>query len=252
MLERNPAQPNRFCFSFLNLIKKIGEAFTRERDRWPLWAPLAVGTGIIIYFQLPFEPSLWALMATPLLVIPVLLARNHFGLMIALSIPLLIVVGFNAGQIETKLAEAPMLEKQIGPTGVTGRLVYTELMPKGVRLTLKDPEINRLSPEMTPLKVRVRMQYKNLTDVPPTGSLVNLWAELGPFSEPVMPHATDFRWQAYFKQLGGLGWSMGEIRLAMPIRRCRHGAINSVWRSSMRASCSRSMSILISAAMWRR
>jgi len=197
----------------VNHIKKIGEAFTRERDRWPLWAPLAIGAGIAIYFQLPFEPPLWALAAMPLLIIPVLLVRNYFGLMIALSIPVLIAIGFNAGQMETKLVEAPMLGKQIGPTGVTGRLVYTELMPQGIRLTLKNPQIDRLPMEQTPLKVRVRMKNETLADVPPTGSLVNLWAELGPFSEPVAPHATDFRWQAYFKQLGGLGWSMGEIRL---------------------------------------
>ena len=135
---------------------------------------------------------------------------------IALAVLLLIALGFNAGQIETKLVEAPMLNRQTGLTSVTGRLVFTEVMPDGVRLTLKDPEIDRLPPGKTPLKVRVRLARKNLADVPPAGSLINLWAELGPFSEPVMPHAMDFRWQAFYRQLGGLGWSTGDIRLVDP------------------------------------
>jgi competence protein ComEC len=62
----------------------------------------------------------------------------------------------------------------------------------------------------------VRFDRKTLADVPPAGSLVTMWAELGPFEEPVMPHAMNFRWQAFFRQLGGLGWSTSTINLIDP------------------------------------
>ena len=153
-------------------------------------------------------------MIAPLLLLAMWLSRQHLYVMIALAAPLLFVIGFNAGQIETKIVAEPMLDRQIGPTSVTGRLVFTEVMPKGVRLTLKDPEIGHVPPEFTPLKVRVRLQSATLADVPETGASVNLWAQLGPYSEPVAPHATDFRWQAFFRQLHGLGWSTTDVELA--------------------------------------
>ena len=60
------------------------------------------------------------------------------------------------------------------------------------------------------------MNNKTLDDIPPPGSRINFLAQIGPFSEPVEPGATDFRWQAYFRQLGGLGWSYSHINLVDP------------------------------------
>ena len=34
------------------------ERLAAERDRWPLWLPVALGTGAAAYFALPAEPSL--------------------------------------------------------------------------------------------------------------------------------------------------------------------------------------------------
>ena len=49
--------PRRVCEAFLTL----GHQALAERDRWPLWLPVALGTGIALYFALPFEPSpAWA------------------------------------------------------------------------------------------------------------------------------------------------------------------------------------------------
>ena len=33
--------------------------FLAERERWALWLPVALGLGVVVYFALPFEPSLW-------------------------------------------------------------------------------------------------------------------------------------------------------------------------------------------------
>ena len=30
-----------------------------ERERWLLWLPVALGTGVALYFALPVEPPLW-------------------------------------------------------------------------------------------------------------------------------------------------------------------------------------------------
>jgi hypothetical protein len=43
--------------------------------------------------------------------------------------------------------------------------------------------------------------------------LIDLWAQVGPFSEPVMQGTTDFRRQACFWQLGGPSWSFSAIKI---------------------------------------
>ncbi len=198
----------------MNSFQILGDQFARERDRWPLWAPVPIGVGLVLYFRLPFEPSAWVLMASPVLAVAAWFARPWPPLAITVAIILLAALGFNAAQIEARLVDAPMLDRQIGPTSVKGRIVFTEAMPDGVRLTIAHPEIGHLPPERAPIKARVKFERKTLADVPPTGSLVDLWAELEPFADPAMPHANDFRWQAYFRQLGAVGWSYSPIELA--------------------------------------
>ncbi|MGE3622678.1 MAG: ComEC/Rec2 family competence protein [Bdellovibrionales bacterium] len=196
----------------MNLPRILGHQLMRERDRWLLWTPVAIGAGIVVYFKLPFEPPLWTLAAAPFLAILIFIARHRFILFVLLLIPMLFALGFSVAQIETRWLATPLLNRPIGPTSVTGRLMLTEIMPKGVRLTLKDPVVDRLPPEQTPPKVRIRIQNKTIADVPPPGTLVNLWAQLSPFTEPVMPHTMDFRWLFYFRQTGAVGWSTSDIR----------------------------------------
>lgn len=129
---------------------------------------------------------------------------------------LMMALGFNAAQVSTRLSYTPMLNRESSVQPVTGNLVYTEVMPEGVRLTLKDVTIGHMAPENTPVKIRIRMDNKTLDDVPPPGSRISVWAQTGPFSEPVGPGANDFRRQSYFRQLGGLGWSYSKITLVDP------------------------------------
>ncbi|MDX2028662.1 MAG: ComEC/Rec2 family competence protein [Alphaproteobacteria bacterium] len=200
----------------MNPLRIIAQPFAQEHERWLLWVPAGLGAGIVIYFNLPFEPPLWALAATPLLALAAWLGRAHIGLLMPLTAALTLALGFNAAQIETLYSAAPMMDRQIGPVPVTGRLMVTEMMPDGVRLTLKDPEIGRLPPERTPYQIRIRMKDKNLTDMPEPGSRINIWAQVGPFSEPVAPHAYDFRRQSFFLRLGGMGWSRSAIDVVDP------------------------------------
>jgi competence protein ComEC len=198
-----------------------------ERDRWSLWLPVGMGTGIAFYFGLTEEPPVWAFALSPITIAAFFLVRQNYKARMLVGALLMCALGFNAAQMETRLVASPMLDRETSVKAVEGRLMLTEVMPEGVRLTLKDLEIGKRdadpehpdehpgrpawSPERTPEKIRIRMKNKDLTDIPPPGSRINLWAQIGPFSEPVMPGATDFRWQSYYKQLGALGWSYSHI-----------------------------------------
>ena len=189
------------------MIGIVAKSLAAERERWPLWAPVGLGAGIVLYFALPAEPSLWVLAVSPILAAGTYLSRRHYPAMLAVFALLTFMLGFNAAQLEAHMDMRPMLDREIGPVPIEGRLMMTEVMPDGVRLTIKDLVIGRLSPERTPEKIRIRLDDLTLADVPPPGAQISLMGRVGPFSEPVAPGATDFRWQAYFKHLGGLGWA---------------------------------------------
>ncbi|MBE9553914.1 MAG: hypothetical protein IMF05_10670, partial [Proteobacteria bacterium] len=99
----------------------LADIVSGERERWLLWAPVAFGVGIGIYFGLPWEPPAmagififafatliaWRLRA--ILVLALLLLGVAFG-----------AGGFAAAQLRTHLAAVPVLAKPYGPAGVTG------------------------------------------------------------------------------------------------------------------------------------
>jgi competence protein ComEC len=192
-------------------FRPIVQNVLEERERWFLWLPAGLGAGIALYFVLPFEPSpLWLLLAPSLAALAFALRRRPAALALS-AIPLSLALGFNAAQLETWSAAAPMLERMTGPGPVTGLLIRAEPMPDGARLTLKDPVIGHVAADRTPLMIRIRTKQP-LDKVPEPGERINLWAEVGPFSDPVAPGGYDFRRQAFFRRLGGAGWSYGEVR----------------------------------------
>ncbi|MGB9152244.1 MAG: ComEC/Rec2 family competence protein, partial [Alphaproteobacteria bacterium] len=204
-------------FHSVNPLLTLVGTFERERSRWVYWAPVALAAGIVVYFELPFEPSLWALAIVPVIAAGAWFVRHlSWAAAIILFVLALAGLGFSAAQVETRMDERPMLDRDYGPVPIAGRVAMTELMPDGIRLTLTHPRIGHLPPEATPEKIRIKLKDLTLDDAPPTGAEINLYGQVGPFSEPVAPGATDFRWQSYFKHLGGLGWGYGKITVEDP------------------------------------
>src|SRR5918994_2132086 len=42
-----------------SLVTWLAGNLLAERERWLLWLPVALGSGIALYFALPVEPPLW-------------------------------------------------------------------------------------------------------------------------------------------------------------------------------------------------
>ena len=198
----------------MSVFLGLAHTFTNERQRWPLWIPVGMAVGIISYFALSFEPPAWFLLASPLLAVALFGLRYVWWTGAVLGFVVLLgVIGFNAAQLETRMDARPMLDREIGPVPIEGRLMLTEIMPDGVRITLKDPTLGHLPPEQTPEKIRIRLNDVGVNDLPATGAKVSLLGRVGAFSEPVVPGANDFRRQAFFRHLGGLGWAYGAVKL---------------------------------------
>ncbi len=185
-----------------------------ERERWVLWLPVGVGTGIGVYFALPAEPPPWPAGAVLLVSLAVLAAaRQRPGLRLLMIAIAAVAAGFVAAQVRAVLVEAPMLERRIGPLTVEGRVVEVEPLGRGRRILLDDLRIAGMAAVETPRRARIRLAYE-----PPLapGSRIRVRAVLSPPPAPAVPGAFDFQRQSYFRGLGAVGFAMGRAEALAP------------------------------------
>ena len=179
-----------------------------ERDRWALWLPVAIGLGVGIYFLLPTEPPLWMGAVVAFLALAsIVVARRRLVLMMGAIAVAAVAIGFTAAQVRTSTVAAPLLGDEIGPVIVVGTVVAIEALPAGQRIVLDDLTIEDLPPEETPDRVRIRISKRDVSLVP--GQRIELLAELGPTSPPVIPGGFDFQRAAFFRGIGAQGFAYG-------------------------------------------
>ena len=207
------------------ILAGLAERLAGERERWGLWAPVGVGSGVALYFSLHFEPPGW-LGATALAAALAALSfgRERPGVLAMALVALTASLGFAAAQLRTWSQSAPVLQRDLGIVGLSGRVILTESMPEGVRLTLSEVHVDRMAAEATPDHVRIRLPER-LTP-PPPGAVIRLKAMLHPPPPPAEPGAYDFQRQAFFDGNGGIGFALTQPELV-------DGPPPSLWRRLM-------------------
>lgn len=195
-------------------MKGWTEEAALQKTRLFLWIPVAFGAGIGLYFGLAREPWPFAgvVVAVTLLPAIVLLYRRHFGAAgwfagyIAVLAVFLAASGFVAAQIGTHMVGTPMLERSIGPVDIEGTVESVEDLggSGGSRAVLRDLSIERLAPEDTPRKIRVR--FKKDAGLA-AGARIRTLAKIEPPSGAVAPGAYDFRRHLFFEGIGGVGFA---------------------------------------------
>lgn len=193
-------------------LPNIASKLLRDRDRWPLWLPVALGSGIGIYFELPFEPPLaWAAAAgvagTAFLLW--VIASDGSALRICLSLLAAVSFGFAIAKARTEIVAAPVLSSRIGPVGLDGLVEQSELHGKGIRIVLGRLHIRQLSSRETPARVRISVRAE--TALPQPGRRVRVTAVLMPPPAPASPGAYDFGRTAYYLRIGGVGYAYGHL-----------------------------------------
>ena len=193
-----------------------------EQDRWPLFAPVAVGMGIGLYFSMPSEPGWGSLvgLAIVLAVALAVLARplligvepaspvRYAGLVICIFAAL-VALGFAAAKTRTILVAAPILSEPDGPVELDGEVIGASKQEGGGwRLLITPSRIEDVAPENMPAVVRMSVRQKGLTFQP--GERIQIWGRLMPPPDPVSPYAFDFARQSYFKQIGAVGFALGQ------------------------------------------
>jgi competence protein ComEC len=190
-----------------------------ERARWFNWVPVLFGLGIALYFSLPTEPTMLAVLTPlPAAVILKFVGRGKGTLAYLASTALLCLAGgLVVAKLRTEWVRAPVLERQLSGVEVRGYVELVEPKPtRGQRITLRVVSLGKLTPDQTPRRVRIRTLVSTVGLKPGDGVLIK--ATLAAPAEPSEPGAFDFGRNAWYLGLGGIGYAMSGAELDPTLR----------------------------------
>jgi competence protein ComEC len=203
----------------------LGEQVSAERDRWFPWSVAAFAAGSVIYFSLNAEPSiLFAILITSTGVGLVLLFRASPTLPKRFLCVLLgaACFGFSAAKLRTEIVDAPIIEREMGPLRVEGRIesVFIE-DDRTARILIAPTQIGREA-ENLPRRLRLSVRGENAVGAVSPGVRVSLLVILRPPPEPAMPGGYDFARWAFFSGIGGVGFVLGAPTSLDPVPTTGH------------------------------
>lgn len=182
-----------------------------QRDRLPLWLPVALGAGIAAWFVLP-TPGSWraALFAMLALACAGVALGSRAGRCLII-LGLMAALGLGLVWSRADRVAAPRLDRPVVAM-VEGRVVRVERLAErdAVRLTLAEA-----GPEGVPPMVRISVGEALPEGVVP-GARIGVRARLMPPPPPVAPGGYDFQRRAWFMGLGASGRAIGRVTLIAP------------------------------------
>lgn len=176
-----------------------------EADRWGLWSPVALGMGCALYITAMREPSWAFLLVAAGVVAAACVGARLWGrsrALIALT-TLLALCACGAVLSKTRAVRvaapvAPVLQA----VTIEGWVVeVASPSESGPRLVIAPTYIEGLSPDATPLRVRVTSP----DGIVGPGAAVRFTGLLNPPPPPAAPGAYDFARNAWFDGIGGVG-----------------------------------------------
>lgn len=185
-----------------------------QADRWTLWAPVAFGLGCAGYMTLNVEPPTVLAGGLMMVAVATVVAARRFGSVGALVLAALLAftaAGFLSGRIRTLQVAAPVAPAEQRAWAIEGWVVdVASPGASGPRLLIAPTAVEGLTPDETPVRVRVTLRDQS---PPAPGTAIRLRAMIGPPPAPASPGAYDFARDAWFNRVGGVGFTLGEVTL---------------------------------------
>ncbi len=208
--------PSRLIGAIRSGFARLAGAASAESSRWPLWLPVALGSGVGAYFSLRFEPA--AGVAVAAAGAAVAAAAISYRSLSALprvggAFFCAFLVGFTSAKVREELVAAPILSAPVGPTSIEGRVDYAQSHGKGIRVVLSHLRSYRLEGA---IPGRVRISFRTGADVLKPGDTIRATAVLMPPSGPAAPGAYDFARTAFFDRIGAVGYAYGRPAVIHP------------------------------------
>ena len=179
-----------------------------QQGRLALWLPVFMGAGVLLYFSLRSEPPLWAGAAVALpAAVAAALARFPVR---AITAPLAAAaIGFTAAQLATARA-SPLEHLPHRAVELSGTVQAVEVLPEGVRVTLRPVQLDGGAALARSMRVRLRA---NDPAQPEAGDAIRIRALVQAPSPPAYPGGWDLQRDAFFSGLGGYGFAIGRAEL---------------------------------------
>lgn len=194
-----------------NFLKTLSGWAVIERERFFDWLPVGMGFGIAAYFSLMEEPAAEMGLIAAFICLGLAALSWRWPRMRFVALTLLAVsTGFTSAQWRTHEVSAPQLERRLGSRDVTGTVIKTSLGDeRQLKLLIKNPTISGLDADKTPAVLSLAVRTKG--DKVDVGDVVRMRAILMPPSTPAIPGGFDYARQAFFAQIGGVGFAIGPI-----------------------------------------
>lgn len=182
-------------------------------DSRPLLFAFSLCAGVVVYFSQQNEPAMGICLLATISAGIFFLATRWVWQLSRLNVPALILLGltggYTAATVRTATVAAPVILSETRPLMLEGWVREVEPGTKGDRLRIEVHALSGLSADETPAYVRVTHRL-NLNVAP--GRFVRCFVVLRPPPSPSLQGDYDFRRQAWFEQLGGVGYVMGRCR----------------------------------------
>lgn len=199
-------------FQIKNIVASLCNNLAKERPRWPLWIPLALGNGVSLYLGWPYEPPLVPTLA--LLGLAIFLAlfgifkENLFNKFISWAF-LWMALGFAWIMINAHWINPRPLSCDWGPRwieGIVHAIDHTASKTSLYQRLVFSPRHSQL-PKSTTLHVRTH-------SVPLyPGDRIRLKAKFEPLPRASLVHGYDAERENFFRGIGARGYSMTAVTL---------------------------------------
>lgn len=205
---------------FLNFVA-LERQLQRERDQLALWIPVAVGTGIAIWFMVANAFGSLAIISFCVGFALTVRVFVYHGRIAAAGFWFAVMVASGSSVIALRTASvaAPVLQR---PTVVTfyARIEKIELLSSRAiaRITLDTEGKQKL-----PARVRVNIALEKASLALQSGAIIKLRARLMPPATAALPGAYNFAERAWYQGLGASGQALGAITIVAPAAR------NALW-----------------------
>ncbi len=185
----------------------LAACLLEDRNRWFLWTPVLFAVGTALYFNLTWHPDpIWLFLPIiPLLFLLFPFLRHRQVSLVTILTFLVFASGFSGAALRSFLVEAPVLGKKTVST-LTGTVLSKSANDRKTRLVLESLVFEK--PTIPALR-KIRLTVRNdISSIEP-GDRVTVKAVLLPPPPPAYPGAYDFQRDAFFKQIGAVGYSIG-------------------------------------------
>jgi competence protein ComEC len=178
------------------------------------WAPVAFGTGVVLYFAADREPVWWlaAAVAAAAVAAAVRLRARPAGFPVAVAAAA-VAAGFATAALKSRLVDHAILLAPAYGVSISGFVEAREERERSDRIVVRVATMEAARLAGQPDRVRLTVRKGTAPDV---GAFIALKARLNPPASPFRPGGYDLARDLYFQRIGATGMALGRIEVKPP------------------------------------